>query len=107
MLVYLSADGRCDSPGHCAQYTTHTVMEHNTNDILCTVVVDKREVQLKSPNMERLGLERALDELKRLGFHIAEVVTDAHIQVPPVLGMCNPGVCVHVSLEQTLQSNIF
>ena len=64
-------------------------MEHTTHNILCSVVVDKREVGLKSPNMEKLGLERALDELKSLGFNIVEMVTDAHIQVPPVLGKCN------------------
>ena len=47
--------------------------------------VDKRETALKSPNMEPLGLRRALKDLSDSGNVISEVVTDAHTQVPPIL----------------------
>jgi len=47
-------------------------------------VIDKREVQLKSPNMEREGLIRSLDYLSQ---HVKiEVVTDASTSVHKTLG---------------------
>ena len=48
--------------------------------------VDKREVDLKSPNMEPLGLRRALQALQADDLKIVEVVTDAHVQIPKILG---------------------
>ena len=62
-------------------------MEESSHNILTTVVVDKRQVELKSPNMETFGLKSALDELIGKKLTIKEVVTDAHSQVPPVLSM--------------------
>lgn len=46
-------------------------------------IVDKREVGLKSPNMEKLGLVRALEELKEM--NVTELVTDAHIQIESMM----------------------
>ena len=40
-------------------------------------IVDKREVQLKSPTMECLGLKRALTYLKTSSVNVHEMVTDA------------------------------
>jgi hypothetical protein len=60
-------------------------MEESTGDILAISFVDKRETALKSPNMEPVGLKRALHEIQESGNNISEVVTDAHSQVPPIL----------------------
>ena len=50
--------------------------------------MDKRETQLKSPNMERLSLERALRWLKsekRMNIH--ELTTDASRTIIAFMGM--------------------
>lgn len=78
-------DGRNDSPGHCSQYMTYTVMNHETKDILAMIVIDKREVGLKSPNMEKEGLRRALHQLKDAGLQVGELVTDAHVQIASMM----------------------
>ncbi len=70
-----------DSPGYNAQYCTYTAMENNTKDIVSLMVVDKREVEGKSTNMEKRGFIKAIEELKDKGLTVSEVVTDAHIQI--------------------------
>ena len=86
-FFYSSGDGRNDSPGHCAQYLTYTVIEHDTKDIVAMAFVDKREVDLKSPNMEKVGLCRVLDHLAGKGLEVGELVTDAHVQIKSMMGM--------------------
>ena len=77
----LAGDGRNDSPGHSSQYCTYTLMEHDSNSILSVQVVDKREVQGKSTNMEKLGAELGLRHVLDAGVEIAQFVTDAHVQI--------------------------
>lgn len=62
-------------------------MEHDTKDLIAMEIVDKREVGLKSPNMEKLGLQRAIASIQSDGLTIAEIVTDAHIQIASMMGM--------------------
>ena len=58
--VVLSGDGRCTSPGKSAKYCTYSIMEIHTCYILHTETVDKRQVALQSPNMEKEGFVRSL-----------------------------------------------
>ena len=60
----VSGDGRCDSPGKCAKFCTYTLMETTQNTIIHCETIDKREVQNKSPSMEREGISWSLDYLK-------------------------------------------
>ncbi|KAJ8026489.1 hypothetical protein HOLleu_31320 [Holothuria leucospilota] len=76
--VVISGDGRNDSPGFSAQYCTYTTMDYHTNDILHVAVVDKREVGLKSPNMEKAAFISSLQFLQENNLKVKEVVTDAH-----------------------------
>ena len=95
-------DGRNDSPGHSAQYCTYTVMEHGTDRILALQTVDKREVERKSPNMERLGCRRALDSL--MGINVTEFVTDAHVQILAMLSKSiyrHSHIIIHAYVYQT------
>ncbi|XP_070212377.1 uncharacterized protein [Littorina saxatilis] len=89
-LVVLG-DGRNDSPGHCAQYCSYTLMEAETTKILSVQCVDKRETQRKSTNMERVGFKRALDEVvlegERVDTTVDEVVTDAHVGIAADMSM--------------------
>ncbi|XP_077870381.1 uncharacterized protein LOC144363918 [Saccoglossus kowalevskii] len=82
--VILCGDGRNDSPGHSAQYLSYNFGDSASKTILHTEVVDVREVGGKSPNMERLGFERSIDQLKTI-IRIEEVVTDAHIQIAALM----------------------
>lgn len=52
--------GRCDSPGKCAKHCMYTLMDTDSNLVLHTYTVNKREVGGKSPNMEREALFRGL-----------------------------------------------
>lgn len=56
-------------------------MEHESHTILDVQIVDKREVDGKSPNMEKVGLRKSLAAMEEAGITISELVTDAHRQI--------------------------
>lgn len=78
--IWFSGDGRMDSPGHCAQYCTYTVMEDQTKKILSLKTLDKRETEKKSTNLEKAGFVKCLQEIQEKGLTVKEMVTDAHLQ---------------------------
>ena len=84
--LILSGDGRCDSPGKSAKFCTYLMMEATDNQILHFENVDKREVALQLPNMERGGMVRCLSFLLSSGMKISEVVTDSSTSVAKTLG---------------------
>ena len=52
-------------------------------------IVDVREVEgRKSPNMERLGFERGLDELLKSKMVLSELVADVHLEISAVMSKC-------------------
>ncbi|KAK0147524.1 hypothetical protein N1851_012996 [Merluccius polli] len=61
--VVIVADGRMDSPGHCAQYCTYTAMENESREIISVITVDKRETGRNSVIMEREAFVRTVDSL--------------------------------------------
>ena len=79
--IILSGDGRNDSPGHSAQYSTYSLASMNDNAILQMNIVDVREAAGKSNNMERIGFERGMDKLLTSAMCIKEVVTDGHLEI--------------------------
>ena len=54
--LVLCGDGRYNSPGKSAKFCTYSLMESEDNVILHFVKIDKCEVDLCSPNMEREGM---------------------------------------------------
>lgn len=60
-------------------------MEHESKDIVAMIIVDKREVGLKSTNMEKEGLKRGIFEIQGSGLTISELVTDAHVQIASMI----------------------
>ncbi|XP_048728592.1 uncharacterized protein LOC125646390 [Ostrea edulis] len=78
--LVLLGDGRMDSPGHCAQYCTYTMMENDSKKIVALETLDKRETGRKSTNLEKAGFQRALEDVKQSN-QVTEVVTDAHLQI--------------------------
>ena len=64
---------------------TYSLMDVSNNAIVHVETIDKREVQLKSPNMEREGLSRALKYLEGK-ISVAEVTTDSSTSVTSLMG---------------------
>ena len=60
-------------------------METETQDIVQMVIVDKREVANKSPNMEVFAFKKGLDELLQNYVNVKAVVTDGHIQIAALM----------------------
>ena len=87
-----------DSPGHCAQYCTYTMMEQESLNIVGLVTVDKREVGGKSTNMERFAFEKLLDSLLAKGVNVVELVTDQHIQISSTMSKYVILIIIHVDL---------
>ena len=85
--LVLSGDGRCDSPGKSAKFCTFSMMETTHNQILHFENLDKCEIGLQSPNMEREGMVHCLNFLISGGMKITEVVTDSSTSVAKTLGI--------------------
>ena len=83
--MILAADGRCDSPGKSAKYCTYCLMDHETNKILHVDTVDKREVRLQSPNMEREAFStRSMTHILQI-VQCPEVITDASSSIQKII----------------------
>ena len=59
--LVLVGDGHCDFPGQSAKYCTYSFIDTDTDKIIHTKTTDKREVALKSPNMEIKAFEQGMD----------------------------------------------
>ncbi|XP_052266083.1 uncharacterized protein LOC127868385 [Dreissena polymorpha] len=79
--IVVLGDGRNDSPGHCAQYCSYSLMDNASKKILTLQTVDKRMTGRKSAAMEKVGFQAAMDDLNAKGVGVVEVVTDAHMGI--------------------------
>lgn len=70
-------------------------MDTANNTIIHSVTVDKREVMLQSPNMEREAVCRALTFIHAHDITIDELVTDASASIRKMLGMYTWSDCDH------------
>ena len=61
--LWLSGDGRCDSPGHSAKYGTDTLIDQITDKIVDFQVVQVIEVT-SSNTMEREGFARCMEHIQ-------------------------------------------
>ena len=84
----MSGDGRCDSPGSSAKFSTYTIMEQETGVIIQSETLDKREVNYKSTLMEHEGLKRCLEYVSsNTNISIKEITTDASSSIKLMLGI--------------------
>ena len=75
-----------DSPGFCATYCTYTIMEHETKDILVSIIMDKRQTKDgKSTSMEKEALVEGLRVIQDSGVIIKELVTDGSITIAAMM----------------------
>ncbi|XP_059425808.1 uncharacterized protein LOC132160104 [Carassius carassius] len=96
--VVIVAEGRMDSPGHCAQYCTYTSMEKESREIISVITVDKRETGRNSVIMEREAFVRTVDTLLN-EVKLVEVCTDAHVQISALM---NKGKYKDLGLQHSL-----
>ena len=105
--LVLAGDGRSDSPGHSAKYGSYSVLELN-----CNKIVDFKLVQVhvyvficiddlhalqsnevaSSNHMEKEGLIRVLEFLKKKGIKVGTLVTDRHQQIAKFIREQNPDI---------------
>ena len=78
--LWLSGDGRCDSPGHNAKYGTYTMIDQQSEKIVDFQIVQVSEVT-SSNTMEREGFKRCMDNIQERGAHIEVVATDRHVSI--------------------------
>ena len=84
----MAGDGRCDSPDSSAKFCSYSLMDASTSKVLHVETIDKREVQLQSPNMEREDVKRALNVLLAKldkSVLIEEIITDASSSVRTIV----------------------
>ncbi|CAN8017600.1 unnamed protein product, partial [Ixodes persulcatus] len=76
----LAGDGRCDSPGFCAKYLTYSLFVGHVNKIVHfeQVQVGECETVRNSGQMEKEGLVRSLDFLKKKDITVRSLTTDRH-----------------------------
>ena len=60
-------------------------MDHETNKILHVETVDKREVRLHSPNMEREAFTRSMTHILQI-VQCPEIITDASSSIRKIIG---------------------
>ncbi|XP_012712054.2 uncharacterized protein LOC105920934 [Fundulus heteroclitus] len=82
--VMLGGDMRAESPGHSAKYGSYTLMNLESNKVIDIQLVKSNEVG-GSNNMEKEGLKRCLDLLRRKDVEVDYIVTDRHPQVQKFL----------------------
>ncbi|CAN8004831.1 unnamed protein product, partial [Ixodes hexagonus] len=73
----LAGDGRADTPGHCADFGTYTLLETTTGRVIHTELVKSTEVS-SSNRMETEGMERSLNYLHAQDMSVDSLVTDRH-----------------------------
>ncbi len=79
-VFYILADGRNDSPGHCAQYCSYITMDNDTKEIIHVATIDKRQTSWNSVIMEREAFIKTVDQLTT-EIKLVEICTDAHAQI--------------------------
>ncbi|KAK3745443.1 hypothetical protein QZH41_005084 [Actinostola sp. cb2023] len=81
----LNGDGRCDSPGHNAKYSTYTFMDSDSEKVVSFSVVPVTEVT-SSNAMEKEGFVKCLDSLEDDDVSISCITTDRHISIASTMG---------------------
>ena len=75
--LWLSGDGRCNSPGLRAKYGTYTMIDQITDKIVDFQAVQVTEVT-SSNAMEREGFARCMENIQGKGAKVKVVATDRH-----------------------------
>ena len=73
-------DGCCDSPGHCSEYCTYTLLDVESQRVVDFKVVAVTEVA-NSNCMEKKGFMDTLSNLEANGIKVHIILTDQHPKI--------------------------
>ncbi|KAJ8049501.1 hypothetical protein HOLleu_02272 [Holothuria leucospilota] len=82
--VWLSGDGRNDSPGYSAKYCSYTFMNPATEEIIDTELVQVTDTT-SSVAMEKVGFRTCLNRVREKGIKVQLVATDRHAGIRKVM----------------------
>ena len=83
-FVDVSGEGRCDSPGYNAKFSTYSIMDELTSKILLFHIVTVAETGSYS-SMEKLGLIKVLEKSDSLQLDLGCITTDEHPSIKKYL----------------------
>lgn len=89
--VSLMGDGRCDSPGFSAKYSTYTIMEEETGAIL-TYCMKQVQTGKSTASLEVDGCRDAIEELQSYQCVIERFATDANKSVAKMMREDHPEI---------------
>ena len=78
-LIYVIFFSTSNSPGNSAKFCTYTLLDIDSGTIVHMETVDKWEVSLHSPVMEREAVSPAIKHLHENDIKINKIDTDAFI----------------------------
>ena len=78
--VKIAGDGRCDSPGHSAKYSTYSFQNQETCEIVALNITQVTEAG-NSNRMEKVGFIKALEDMENRGVILTQITTDRHTQI--------------------------
>lgn len=81
-----------DSFGYCVKYCIYFMMENDSKKIIVIEIFDKREVGKKSINMEKVGFQRVLEDVR-----FSNNVIDVYLQIGVLMSMLNFNICNRIN----------
>ncbi|XP_045924690.1 uncharacterized protein LOC123982843 isoform X2 [Micropterus dolomieu] len=82
--VVVLADGRNDSPGHCAHYCSYANMENDTKEIIHVATINKQQTSCNSVVLEKEGFIETMDKLTS-EIKQVEMCTGANAQITALM----------------------
>lgn len=89
--IWLSGDGRCDSPGYSAKYCSYTLMNPATEEIINTELVQVSDTT-SSVAMEKHGFRICLDKIEDSGVKVELIATDRHAGIRKLMRVEYPHI---------------
>ena len=87
----LSGDGWCDNPGYNAKNLTYSLMNQETNDIIAFSITQVT-VAGNSNRIEKLGLQKTLNEVREKQIVIKQMTAHRHMQIQKYLKEDKPQI---------------
>ena len=101
----LSGDGWCDSPGYNAKNLSYSLINQETNDIIAFSITQVTEAG-NSNRIEKLGLQKTLNEVREKQILIKQLTADRHMQIQKYLKEDKPQSNNQFGIfQRTLQVN--
>ena len=90
-VVNLDGDGRCDSPGHSAKYSTYNLMDEETGKVVAFQVVQVAEVT-SSNATEKEEFTRCIQLLEGKDITIGRITTDRYVSITTSMAKDYPNI---------------